>query len=154
MTPSLTTLLDLPPGYVVRSITVDLQQVTITLASTAVSALCPRCDVRSSRLHSHYQRTVADAPCAGRQIMLHVQTQKWRCLNSACSQRVFAERLGPFIRVSARMTTRLRLALEQIGAATNGEQGTRLAGRLGMPTSPSTLLRCLLALPDPASPPS
>ena len=76
-----------------------------------------------------------------------------RCLNPACARRVFAQRLDPFIRVSARMTTRLSQALVQIGLATNGEGGTRLAGRLGMTTSPTTLLRRIVTVPDPVSPP-
>src|ERR1051326_53540 len=150
---SLTTLLDLPPIYAVRSIVVDLHQVTITLASTASSARCPGCNLPSTRLHSHYQRTVIDVPCAGRQVTFRVQTQKWRCLDITCARRVFAERLDPFIRVSARMTPRLNQALEQIGAATSGEGGTRLAEHLSMTTSPTTLLRRVLAVPDPVLPP-
>lgn len=152
MMTSFTTLLDLPAGYVVRSLAVDLQQVTITLASTATRALCPQCGTRSTRLHSNYQRTVADLPCAGRRVTFQVQTHKWRCLNATCARRVFAERLDPFIRVSARMTTRLSQMLEHIGLATNGEGGTCLAGRLGIVTSPTTLLRRIIAVPEPASP--
>lgn len=153
MTPSLTTFLSLPVGYAIHAVTLDRQQVTIVLASTASSALCPLCCMRSTRLHSHYQRTVADVSCAGRQVVLGVHTQKWRCLNPACARRVFAQRLDPFIQVSARMTTRLRQALVQIGLATNGEGGTRLARHLGMRATPATLLRHLLALPNPAFPP-
>ena len=150
---SWTTLLDLPPGFAVCSLAVDKHQVTITLASTALDALCPGCHTRSSRLHSHYQRTVADVPCAGRRVILQVQTQKWRCLNDTCARRVFAERLEPFIDVSARMTTRLSQALERIGLATNAEGGPRLAEHLGMATTPTTLLRRIVAVPVPAPPP-
>ncbi len=153
MPTSFTSLLDLPPGYVVRSITVELHQVTITLASLASRAACPVCGTRSSRLHSNYQRTVADLPCAGRQIVFHLHTHKWRCLNQACARQVFAERLDPFIHVFARMTTRLSQTLEQIGLATSGEGGTRLAEDLGMATSPTTLLRRVMAVPAPTSPP-
>lgn len=153
MTHTLTTLLNLPPGYAVHSLAADRQQIIILIASTAASALCPGCGTRSSRLHSNYQRMVADVPCAGRQILFQVPTHKWRCLNSPCARRVFAERLGPFIPVSARMTTRLRQVLEQLGLATNGEGGARLAGHLGMTTSPTTLLRRVMAVADPAWPP-
>ena len=62
---------------------------------------------------------------------------------------MFAERLGPFIEAWARKTTRLREAIESIGLATCGEGGARLADRLGIATSPTTVLRCIVALPLP-----
>src|SRR6266487_553102 len=49
-----------------------------------------------------------------------------------------------------RVTVRLRQALEAVGIATCGEVGTRLAQRLALPTSPTTLLRRIMALPTDA----
>lgn len=153
MTSSLTTFLGLPAGYAIHAVTLDCQQATIVLASMASSALCPQCGTRSSRLHSNYQRTVTDLPCAGRRIVFHLHTHKWRCLNLDCARRVFAERLDPFIGVFARLTTRLSQALERIGLATNAEGGSRLAEHLGLTTSPTTLLRQVMAVLEPALPP-
>lgn len=51
------------------------------------------------------------------------------------------------------MTTRLIQAVQVIGCATSGEGGARLAKRLGIITSPSTVLSRLMELPDPASSP-
>ena len=52
------------------------------------------------------------------------------------------------------MTTRLIQAVQAIGCATSGEGGARLAKRLCIATSPSTILNRLMELPDPAfSPP-
>jgi len=45
------------------------------------------------------------------------------------------------------MTTRLSQMLQALGLATCGELGTRLSGRLGIHTSPTTLLRRVMALP-------
>jgi hypothetical protein len=50
----------------------------------------------------------------------------------------------------ARVTVRLRQALQAVGIATSGEVGTRLAERLALPTSPTTLLRRIMALPTDA----
>ncbi len=49
------------------------------------------------------------------------------------------------------MTTRFSQMLQALVLATCGELGVRLAGRLGMHTSPTTLLRQVMALPT--SPP-
>jgi hypothetical protein len=60
------------------------------------------------------------------------------------------ERLLPFIEPWARMTTRLAQALFDIGRATCGKLGARLAARLGMPTSWMTILRRIMAVPTPS----
>ena len=44
---------------------------------------------------------------------------------------------------ASRLTSRMRLALQTIGFALNGEGGARLANHLGMPISATTLLRSL-----------
>ncbi|WP_232668735.1 hypothetical protein [Pseudonocardia sp. TRM90224] len=49
----------------------------------------------------------------------------------------------------ARRSLLLRRMLESIGLALAGRAGARLAGVLGLPTSRSTLLRLVRALPDP-----
>ncbi len=46
----------------------------------------------------------------------------------------------------ARMTKRLSQSIEAIGLATSGELGSRLAPRLGMVTSPTTILRRTMSL--------
>lgn len=49
------------------------------------------------------------------------------------------------------MTARLFEAVQAIGLATSGELGTRLADRIGMYTSPTTILRRIMALASPSS---
>jgi hypothetical protein len=83
---------------------------------------------------------------AGHRVQLILHVCKFRCDTTSCPRKVFAERLGSFVETWARKTTRLR---EAIGLSTCGEGGARLADRLGMPTSPTTVLRCVMALPLP-----
>jgi transposase len=47
------------------------------------------------------------------------------------------------------MTTRLGQAIEVLGLATCGELGARLGKRLGIQTSPTTILRRIMAVPTP-----
>ena len=60
------------------------------------------------------------------------------------------ERLPAFVLPWARLTVRLREALQSLGLATCGELGTRLAERLAIETSPTTILRRIMVLPTAA----
>jgi transposase len=93
---------------------------------------------------------VADLPCAGFRVQLILHVHKFFCETVDCSRKIFTERLPAFVEPWARVTVRLRQALEAVGIATCGEVGTRLAERLALPTSPTTLLRRMMALPTDA----
>ncbi|WP_169789514.1 transposase family protein, partial [Skermanella aerolata] len=67
-----------------------------------VDASCPVCDVRSARVHSHYWRSLGDVPCLGRQLVLLVRIRRFRCVNSVCRRRTFAERPNVIARPRAR----------------------------------------------------
>lgn len=76
---------------------------------------------------------------------IQVAARRFRCRNLACGRKTFAERLGDVARVSARRTERLFDLHRDLGLASGGEAGARLALRLGLPTSPDTLLRAVIA---------
>jgi transposase len=92
---------------------------------------------------------VADVTCGGRQVCLQLTVRKFFCDTLECARKIFTERLGPFLEPWARMTTRLMQALFDMGRATCGKLGARLAARLGMPTSWMTILRRIMAMPTP-----
>lgn len=119
------------------------QQVCITVATTLAQAPCPLCGVVSSRVHSRYQRTVADVPWGGVPVRLLVLVRRFRCDNLACPRVVFCERLGPAIAAYARRTRRLDLLVQGVGLALGGEAGTRLLRVLAIISSPDTLLRLI-----------
>jgi len=123
--------------------------VTMTVAATGVTALCPLCQRGSVRVHSRYQRTVADLPVSGREVAVVAHVRRFQCLTSSCPRRIFAERLPSLVAPHARKSHGLRQALEQVGFAAGGEAGARLAHTLGMRTSPDTLLRLIRAAPTP-----
>ncbi len=74
---------------------------------------------------------------------LSLKVRRLRCSERHCPRKIFAERLPSVVEPYARKTTRLREVLLLVGFALGGEAGARLAGRLGMKASPSTLLRGL-----------
>jgi transposase len=112
---------------------------------------CPECHQPSARIHGHYQRTVADLPCAGRNVILALTVRKFVCTTSSCPRQIFTERLPGLVQSYARMTSRLIALVQALGLATGGQLGTRLADRAAIATTPPTLLRHLMQLPSPVA---
>lgn len=143
----------LPPGLEIDTVCAGVTALTIHLTATTPTAACPLCGAAATRIHSRYQRRVADLPCGGCPVRLILTVRKFFCDASRCVRKIFTERLTPFLKPRARMTARLTQAIEDIGRATCGKLGARLAARLGMPTSWMTILRRILALPEPVATP-
>ena len=142
--------LPLPTGLEIVSVQTVDDLLKVQVACTKERAFCPLCHCPSERRHSHYTRVVADLPCADFRVQLILHVRKFFCETVDCSRKIFTERLPAFVEPWARVTVRLRQALEAVGIATCGEVGTRLAERLALPTSPTTLLRRIMALPTEA----
>ena len=140
-------LLPLDDGLVIEQIDQQAYQIIISVRTTAEHAHCPRCASVSSSIHSHYLRTVADLPHAGQLVVLKLRVRRFFCRNPLCARRIFTERLAELVQPWAQMTNRLREALCALSFATSAQVGSRLAPRLGMKSSPSTLLRCQKAVP-------
>jgi transposase len=140
---SVSTLLADPDATCLEYIRPSLGAITLVVKTTASSAMCPRCQTRSSLVHSRYTRRVADLPWHGVRVNLELHTRRFRCQNSLCTQYIFCERLPRVGAHYARKTVRLNAALELIGFALGGEAGARLARELGLIVSPDTLLRRL-----------
>ena len=146
------TLLPKAPGLKLRDVAIDAEIVSFSVESTCPSAACPLCGRRTARLHSRYLRTLADLPWGGRSVRLSLRVRRFRCTDSGCSRRIFAERLPSIVEPYARKTRRLHEILELFGFALGGEGGVRLLERLGMEASPSTLLRYVRGSPEVAHP--
>jgi transposase len=149
-------LLNLPEveGLCLAEVVAEAQQISVTVATTIAQAPCPVCGIASPRVHSRYQRTVADLPLAGVTVRLLLQVRRFRCVTRSCPRRIFCERLGSEIAAYARRTQRLEITLQRVGLALGGEAGARLLRALAMAASPDTLLRLirqmgLMAVPTP-----
>ncbi len=147
---TLASILHLPAGITITSVHPSATELVIRVACHAGSMPCPACDQLSSRIHGNYERTVADLPCAGRHVLLMLTVRKFVCSTPTCPRKIFTERLVGLVQPYARMTSRLSALLPFLGLVAGGQIGTRLADRVGILTTPSTLLHHLMQLPDPA----
>ena len=122
------TLLSLPEGMEIDQIQISAAgSGSLSRSATHPQSCCPLCSQPSSHIHSHYHRTLKDAPCVGRQLQLFLTVRKFFCRNPDCSRKVFTERLKQLTEPWARMTTRLKEHITSIGLATCGKGGVRLA---------------------------
>jgi transposase len=130
-------------------VTMEQEDVLLQLTTTTLTAACPCCAVSSSSIHSRYQRHLTDLPWGTCTVRLQLRVRKFVCRNPLCTRRIFTERLPELVPAYARKTRRLITILQAIGMALGGNAGARLAGRLQLSTSPSTLLRLVRGAPIP-----
>lgn len=124
------------------------------LRATNADAACPTCGYTACRVQSRYRRTLADLPCQGVPVRLHVYVRRFRCERAGCSQKIFTERLSSVAAPHARCTQRLSKVLTRIGVALGGEAAARLLPELGFVASADTVLRRVRQAPiAPASSP-
>lgn len=145
-------LLPLPEGMQIEQMQASEHEVKVVVVATHPTSCCPLCREPSSSVHSRYQRTGRDTPCGGRRILLVLRVRKFFCRNPLCERKIFTERFPDLMASRARMTIRLSSQVASIGLATCGKGGTRLAARLGMQTSRSSVLRRIMALPNSSYP--
>ncbi len=134
------------------SVTITAEHVRAELTATAPEMPCPRCQSQSRRVHSRYQRTLADLPIIQRAVRLVLHVRRFFCDEPTCEQRSFCERLPELTTANARRTTRLRTEQRHLALTVGGEAGARLAQRQGMSVSPATLLRLARREPPPSAP--
>ncbi len=145
--------LPLPDGIVMVAVRSTATELVVHITRQHPWAACPLCQQTSERVHGNYVRTVADLPCGGRRVILHLSIRKFVCGTPNCPRQIFTERLPELVQSYARMTNRLRDALVALGLATSAEVSERVAPSLGMGVSAPTLLRRLrkVACPPPKS---
>jgi transposase len=128
------------------------QEVTLVVAARELTAACPRCSHESDRIHSGYRRTLHDLPIGSNHLSLHVRVRRFRCTNRDCPQRIFAERFPGLGKLRARRTHGQQAALKEVGLALGGSAGARLAKRMKLPASRSTILRLVSRAAEPSTP--
>jgi len=127
-------------------------RITLRVRSTQATAPCPLCTTPARRLHSHYQRILADLPWAQYRVRLQLRVRKWFCSKRHCRRRIFTERLPTITAPWARRTLRLAQRLVALSVALGGTAGVHLCRRWDPSVSRNTLLRLLRRLPLPSCP--
>ncbi|MFJ1569919.1 ISL3 family transposase [Streptomyces erythrochromogenes] len=133
----------------VEAVTAAFGMVEVVARGRAAGPACPDCGRFSDRVHDRYQRRLKDLPLAEQGFVIRLTVRRFICGSADCPRRTFAEPFSRLAAPHARFTTRLNHALERVGLALAGRAGARLAAQLGFGASRMTLLRRVMALPDP-----
>jgi transposase len=123
--------------------------ITLTLSARQLAACCPLCNRRSQRVHSRYERTLADLPWGASAVTVRLKVRRLFCEAAGCARRIFTERLPGVAGSWARRTTRLAGQLTAVGLALGGAAGARLSRVLRTVVSRNTLLRLVRRAPQP-----
>src|SRR5215472_17600618 len=83
------------------------QTILMEVVTRATEARCPLCQHLSERVHSHYQRRVADLPWANLAVHVCLHVRRFFCDNRACPRLTFTERLPTVVAPYGRKSRRL-----------------------------------------------
>jgi hypothetical protein len=86
--------------------------------------------VVSRRVHSSYQRELADTASGCQEVLIHLQARRFICGNDACAKGTFAEQIPGLTTRYGRRTCGLQAVLKAVALALGGRAGARLTGRL------------------------
>jgi Transposase len=90
-------------------------------------------------------------PVGGQPVVLWLGVRRFFCGNNDCKAVTFAEQFEGLTSPRSRRTPPLARMLTAIGLAMAGRAGTRLAAELDLPASRTSMLRLVMALPDPGT---
>jgi Transposase/zinc-finger of transposase IS204/IS1001/IS1096/IS1165 len=115
----------------------------------AYRGVCPRCEQPSGRVHSTYGRRLADVPAGGHPVVVRLVVRRFFCGNPDCAAVTFAEQVDGLTTRRARCTPPLARMLTAVALALAGRAASRLAVLLDLAAGRSSMLRLIMALPDP-----
>jgi transposase len=123
---------------------IEPERISVSASPMQQSASCPECHTDSSKVHSYYDRTLADLSFGIRKVVLHLDVRRFFCINPGCKRATFSEPLPDLAIRYARRTNQLHEALRDIAFELGGEGGSKLARNLYYgEISPDTLLRII-----------
>jgi transposase len=137
------TLLPNPTEVKLISLRPKAGVIEMQLRACRSDAVCPSCSRSSQRVHSRYVRVLGDLPWEGLPVRIILEARRFFCREPGCARRIFAEPLSGTVGRYARRSVRLSEALHWVTLSLGGEAGARLAGKLGLLVSGSSLLRHL-----------
>jgi transposase len=132
-----------PAEVQVERLIAQADHITLVVRAVRRAVPCPGCAQPSSRIHSYYERRLADLPWNGIPVEFRLRTRRFFCDAEDCARQIFTERLPETTATYARRTLRMEQALRWLALALGGEAGARTAQRLGLGISGDTLLRHL-----------
>ena len=138
-------------GTAVDGAGIEGDLVTVDVRAAAGGAACPECGLWCTKVRGRYVRRLHDAGAGGRRVVIRLRVRLLACGAAGCPRASFAEQPAGLAVPYARKTPLLAGQLTAIAGALAGRAGSRLARVLAVEVSRHTLVRVLMALPEPAA---
>lgn len=102
----------------------DAGGVIRVLAGTSGAALsCPGCGTGAARVHGYHERTVADVPVDGRQVLVVARLRRMRCPVPGCAVQTFREQVPDVMERYQSCTVRLAGQVSAVALGLGGRAG-------------------------------
>lgn len=131
----------LPDQFQLTQHQVGQTEIQIDLVATQTNGRCPACQRTANKVHSFYQRTLADLPISGRAVSLRIHLRKFVCHNDQCTRKIFAQTAPAYFSPYARRLNRAQHPMQVMALQTGARPAARLCALIAQPVSHSTLLR-------------
>lgn len=122
------------------------QEIILYLQLIKTSAFCPSCGTQSTQQHSFYSRKLQDLSIGMQHVQIHLQSRKWFCVETFCTQQIFTERFT-WLQPYARKTERLQQLLRQLVFSMSCRQAERVIQPYLRRVSHDAFLRLIRATP-------
>lgn len=138
----------LPSNIQLNADTISSEPGTLQIGASVrqTDSICPVCNHRSKRIHSRYYRTLLDLPISGNLARVKLKARKFFCDNFDCPRKVFTERFDCEIKPYYRRMLRSNDLLARMALELGGNTGSMISRYVGIPVSPSTVLRIIKKL--------
>ena len=145
----MSTLLIAPNLLRLEKLVFQAGHITFFVRSIQTKTDCPRCRYPAFRVHSRYERLIADLPWAGIRAQIRLKARRFLCQNENCKQSIFCERIPDVAERYGRQTIRLNQTIRHLGLTAGGENGKKAANETGIHISADTILRRIRSTPQP-----
>ncbi|MFD3760867.1 ISL3 family transposase [Streptomyces sp. NPDC058622] len=139
------------PDMDVRLETVEFTAEVLVVAAAACGPppRCPGCRARARRVHSSYERSLAERPLSGRKLLIRLRVRRFFCDRARCRRRTFVEQVGGLSERYRRSSLGLKTWLRQVAVELGGRAGERLCRRMHLAAGRTRLLELLEPPPVP-----
>lgn len=134
--------------FMINQLMIGTNEIALDLESMAESAVCPKCEAESRKIHSHSTRFPTDLAWAEWPIVLHLRVKRFFCVNHDCPKRTFAERFPEFVAHYARRTNRVYKRQQQVGVEVAARTAEWLLSLDHIGVSDTTINRIIRQLPE------
>ena len=121
----------LPDHFQLMDHYVGETNIHIGLVATQTVGCCPDCQMPAHKVHSFYQRTLADLPICGKAVSLRLRLRKFFCRNDNCTRKIFAQTLPACFAPYARRLNRVERPLQATSLQTGARPAARICALIG-----------------------